>query len=403
MAPAWFVLRGTAPWPAYFIGLATVGLGAVLLFVDIATVLRARRAGEQLPRRLDATLAVLVLALAFIGLELAALLAARVVGLTPALDEFRARQTQTSMPNKVAHPFLIITNNPALTSINQLGFPDRDHSLAKAAGTIRIACLGGSTTEDGYPQQLESALARELPDVSVEVLNFGVGYWTTAQTLINYALNVKYFAPDYLIVHDGANELLVRGYSEFRTDYAHALHPMRIHLGWDAPLVRHLESYALFKYLYFTARGISPGLPVGAAIQVPRRGWGEPLRPEELGPFRENLTELVAMAGHHGTEVVFVTQPYSRAQPAWHAEWESHMDTVNGIVRDLAHASGSPLVDLDADMTAREQYFTDALHLTSDGKSLKAETIARVLVPLLRRRRDRDAQPPGSPVAPRAP
>jgi lysophospholipase L1-like esterase len=343
-----------------------------------------------LPARINLAVGVLGLTAALLVVEVVAVVAVGALGARDAVDAFRARQTQTTIPNKVAHPFLIITNNPALPSINALGFPDRDHPRRKPAGTIRIACLGGSTTEDGYPQRLEAVLVRELPDVPVEVLNFGVGYWTTAQTLINYALTVKYFAPDYLIVHDGANELQVRSYAEFRTDYAHALHPMEVRLGWDAPLVRHLESYAVLKYLYLTARGLPPALHVGAAIQTPRPPRHLPLAPHELEPFRENLTELVYMARRRGTEVVFVTQPYSRSQPGWHREWASHMDTVNGIVRTLAAETGAQVVDLDPEMTGREEYFIDALHLTSDATSLKAERIAAALIPILRASRSGD-------------
>jgi lysophospholipase L1-like esterase len=339
-----------------------------------------------LSARANLAASVLGLTVALLVIEVVAVIAVNALGIRAAVDEFRARQTQTTIPNKVAHPFLIITNNPALPTINALGFPDRDHARQKPGGTVRIACLGGSTTEDGYPQRLETVLARELPDVPVEVLNFGVGYWTTAQTLINYALNAKHFAPDYLIVHDGANEIQVRGYAEFRTDYAHALHPMDSRLAWDAPLVRHLESYVLLKYLYLKARGLPPALHVGAAIQVPRPPRDLPLAPRELEPFRENLTELVYMARRHGTEVVFVTQPYSKTQPGWHREWASHMDAVNGIVRTLADETGSLVVDLDPEMTGREEYFTDALHLTSDATSVKAEKIAAALVPILRER-----------------
>jgi hypothetical protein len=147
--------------------------------------------------------------------------AALVIGdLRAPIREFRDRQTFASVQRKQPHPFLLLTNNPALEGVNELGFRDRDWPVNKPPGTIRTVCLGGSTTEDGYPERLDRELELRLPDLQVEVLNFANGAWTTVQSLINYQLNARHFSPDWIILHHAANDRRSWGLGRDRTDYS---------------------------------------------------------------------------------------------------------------------------------------------------------------------------------------
>ncbi|MGH3055102.1 MAG: hypothetical protein ACRDL7_09015, partial [Gaiellaceae bacterium] len=135
------------------------------------------------------------------------------------------------------HPFLQFTGTPSvalignqalgnLTPFNNLGFRGRDFSYEKPAGVIRIAALGGSTTADGYPERVEDLLNAEATSAAqhFEVLNFGVGFWTSAHSLVNFVLNVVDFRPDYVIIHENWNDAVARyAGASFRHDYSHAL------------------------------------------------------------------------------------------------------------------------------------------------------------------------------------
>jgi hypothetical protein len=86
---------------------------------------------------------------------------------------------------------------------------DREHSLVKPAGTLRIAVLGNSYTEamqvpleQTYWAVMERELARaSLPDVrNVEVINFGVGGFGTAQELITLRTKVWKYKPDVVLL-----------------------------------------------------------------------------------------------------------------------------------------------------------------------------------------------------------
>ena len=64
--------------------------------------------------------------------------------------------------------------------INSLGYRTREFSETKPAGTVRVLCIGGSTTVAGrtndetYPALLEARLRRRWPGLPLEVLNLGV-------------------------------------------------------------------------------------------------------------------------------------------------------------------------------------------------------------------------------------
>src|SRR5207237_10599921 len=111
-----------------------------------------------------------------------------------------------------------------LSTYNIFGFNGRDFAYAKPPGVIRIAALGASTTEDGYPAMLEEYLNTRIAAQSnrFEVMNFGHAYYTSAHVLVNFVLNVIDFATAYVIIHQAANNQSARASEpEFRWVYSH--------------------------------------------------------------------------------------------------------------------------------------------------------------------------------------
>lgn len=80
-------------------------------------------------------------------------------------------------------------------TINSQGYRGPEISQPKAPGTIRIVMLGGSTTmsiraddDNTYPRLLEAMLLAETPQI--EVINAGVGAYTSRETLLNFQYRV---------------------------------------------------------------------------------------------------------------------------------------------------------------------------------------------------------------------
>lgn len=97
----------------------------------------------------------------------------------------------------------------AYISINSDGFRDREHSIAKRPGAFRIAVLGDSYPEALSVSQAEafwSVMERKLQECKafggkqIEVLNFGVSGYGTAQQLLTLRERVWKYSPDLIML-----------------------------------------------------------------------------------------------------------------------------------------------------------------------------------------------------------
>ncbi len=89
----------------------------------------------------------------------------------------------------------------AYVRVNSAGFRDREHALEKTPGVTRVAVLGDSFCEAmqlPWDRTFCALLEKELPNV--EVLNFGVSGYGTAQELILLRHKVTAYKPDLVIL-----------------------------------------------------------------------------------------------------------------------------------------------------------------------------------------------------------
>jgi hypothetical protein len=93
--------------------------------------------------------------------------------------------------------------------INSDGLRDREHPKTKPAGTVRIAVLGDSFSEAMHvpmEQTFWSLLEQKLqechayPGKNVEVINFGVSGYGTAQELMTLRQKVWDYSPDLVVL-----------------------------------------------------------------------------------------------------------------------------------------------------------------------------------------------------------
>jgi lysophospholipase L1-like esterase len=97
----------------------------------------------------------------------------------------------------------------AFIKINSAGFRDRERTLAKPPEVFRIAVLGDSYAEalqvdleKTFEAQLEERLnaCKASGGKRIEVLNFGVSGYGTAQQLLNYRHFAAQYSPDLVLV-----------------------------------------------------------------------------------------------------------------------------------------------------------------------------------------------------------
>jgi len=256
----------------------------------------------------------------------------------------------------------------------------------RTPGVARVACLGGSTTEGGqgsYPFHLKRLLEERLGR-RVEVMNWGVSGWTTAETLVNWVLNAQDYAPDVVVVHHAANDMRARLQPGYRSDYAHYRRPWQdLEFSWLEKLLIEHSDWAAERAL---ARGGAS--TIGDRVNFPLTDRSrlelEALPPATTAAFRRNVASLCTLAAEGGAGVVLLTMPCAPA--AW-AELPVHerlnrrtIDEHNRILRELAAEHGARLADSArwVEEHGREAagWFKDTVHLKPAGNLHKARLVA---------------------------
>jgi hypothetical protein len=315
----------------------------------------------------------------------------------PAKEELAFIVTHAMVPREdqlVGHPFLHYVGNPDAVRYNSLGFPDREHAVAKPAGTLRVACLGGSTTASGYPATLEDWLRSNAPDGQRwEVLNFGLEGWTSLHSLVNLSVRGLDYRPDWVVIHHAHNDVAMLTGSTPTQDYGHALSPY----AWLGP--RPVEQWLLghsllYQQLWSLQRSSTPTpspTPLARRIRLHREPTDvqelvdvqiqktEP-RPEDLAVFERHLRELMALAHSHDARVLFATMPSSSTR---RTSTDTPLGQANDTLRRLASegAEDALLVDIERELgRSLEQHFIDVIHLDNEGRRRKAEHIGQALL-----------------------
>src|SRR5438093_7710514 len=268
-----------------------------------------------------------------------------------------------------------------LSTFNNFGFIGRDFAYAKPPGVIRIAALGASTTADGYPAMLEEYLNATVAAQSnrFEVMNFGQGYWTSAHVLVNFVLNVIDFAPDFIIIHQAANDEHARASeAEFRGDYSHYLKVFQPPRIIDKYILRVSVPYRALKFY------LNPNpewMFVEAASQIRRKEPERALNARELGVFRRNIETIIEVASARQIKVVLTTMPHSTDE-RYPGLYLHHIDQFNELLRSIAATNDRLLfVDLDKLMTGKVNHlFRDGVHVNDTGNRMKAEYLGKRII-----------------------
>jgi lysophospholipase L1-like esterase len=276
--------------------------------------------------------------------------------------------------------------------VNAWGFLDEEHDRAHPPGVIRIACLGSSTTESGnaanYRGSYPFFLQRELEarwQRPVEVLNFGVSSWTTAEVLVNYVLTVQDFTPDVVLLHEIVNDAEPRAWPHFSRDYSHYRHP------WTAPRyvwpLRTIIGWSDLAAFLDLRRTSNAGLE-RLVTTDPHGQWVFPhgqFAPGTIEPFIRNTRTITEHATAHGAQVLLVTMPYDhdRVSAPYMQTLHRGLEEHNQVYRDLAQQEGYGLADLDVDERAHPAEltgaFVDLVHVQPAGNQWKARRIAAQL------------------------
>jgi len=290
------------------------------------------------------------------------------------------------------HPYWVFNHAPSDTDINKWGFSG-EVSLNRTPGVPRLLCMGGSTTAGphSWPSKLKLELEKRRGS-PVEVINMGVGGWTSAESLVAFTMLGQSFSPDVVILHHANNDMSPLRYPGFRPDYAHYRHPISMEkdeLGMWHLRQRFSDSIdkafmvsSVYGYLRLWVAGegrISNDLQSLTThdTEVTAENWYE-----NAGVFQRNLRTIGVVAQGIGATTVLTTLPH-RITDMHDPSWEERLETMNELVVRLGQEEGWPTVPLHAESWDPE-LFEDMVHMTDEGARLEAKQIADTVGPLLR-------------------
>jgi len=219
-------------------------------------------------------------------------------------------------------PYRVRPNEAGSSYSNPKGYRGKDFSWQKPPGTIRVACLGGSTTWEGtYPAALERALnarsAGGSPGVRYEVLNFGAEAWSSAEILVNYAVRGCHADPDVVVSYEAVNDVVAASHPadvQPEPDYSHWRRRLKppAHAPWMTEVPLTLDRLALvcvIRNLSYRRHAVDTWL---TAMQNYPFDGNQQFQGTET--FRSNVEGLVAIALSRASSVFLVTQVHS---PDW--------------------------------------------------------------------------------------
>ena len=283
----------------------------------------------------------------------------------------------------------------------------------KPAGSLRIAALGGSTTYStgvtnylhSYPHLLGEYLHQGGFD-HVEVINAGVGGYSSYQTLISLQYRVLPLQPDLIILYQGYNDIhtrLVYPFEEYLGDnsgavaaqisdtvmpaiweYSTLLRILGIQSGHTVPHTAvdwHRNGPATTNYRNaFLSQWKNGNYPSGGFSQVSAMDMLENNPPVH---FERNLKNMIAVAEMHNVAVLlvtFVTSTEFNDPVVASEEYIFALAQHNEVTRRVAASTGAYLLDLKEVFPQDSSLFTDGRHMNRDGNLLRAQLIGDFIV-----------------------
>ncbi|MCX8064898.1 MAG: SGNH/GDSL hydrolase family protein [Candidatus Hydrogenedentes bacterium] len=263
---------------------------------------------------------------------------------------------------------------------NNFGFRDYDFIIPKPKGNVRILCIGASTTEEGvsnketYPKFLEEILRNYFSTDKIEVFNCGISGMTLRKhvaKLPEYLL----LEADIVVIYEGVNDLV---YEVFTRAY-HNL---------PSPKKKLINNFYIFNYLLRTwgpfsysksdlYRDIKENMLTHLEILI-----GELSKKVKIialssvgVPVRSSLSR---------EEVEYMEYYYRKEWGGIYSTFQQYcemMDLWNKLLKSLCEREGIIYVPFAESVPSSVRYFGDICHLRQKGIKLKAEVMAKALIP----------------------
>jgi lysophospholipase L1-like esterase len=283
---------------------------------------------------------------------------------------------------------------PTAIRINSVGLRGSDFSPSKSEGTLRVVCLGGSSTfgfysrdDRTYPAALEQLLRTRRPGLPIEVINAGIPHADSANMLAMLRGELLRYAPDVITVYEAYNdsiELMDANYLQKFLRWMHAHVATYVALKRLISFAGGPELYSRWSRYHSSSR---PQVEQQIALHVPR--------------YEQNIRKILSLAEKSGAQVILVKQALNvytlrtRTAKTYDEKlrllWQA-LDRGEALLADeivfvihgalittlekIAQEQHVMLVDNIAILDEHPEYFASYVHLTEAGNQALARALA---------------------------
>jgi len=284
-----------------------------------------------------------------------------------------------------------VRGNTFHIAINSHGFRGDEFTIEKPPNTIRIVCLGASTTFSSeaasnaatWPSLLQQHLQQDFPDVNVEVINAAVSGYVAADNLKNLKHRVLPLDPDLVIYYE-LNNQIVSDTQELARERGllPPPHPAMVRAIVDHSLLanlvdKNLKIYSRGRSTEERIDSIPLSLPTRflGQLEEMRRMLAERQVPLVLSTFlvkyRRDQDRATQIAN---ADVAFYYMPWMSIDGMLHA-----MDVYNQAILDFAKDKQLDVIDDRDAVPADAAHFVDCMHLSTLGNAVMADRFVRGL------------------------
>jgi len=267
--------------------------------------------------------------------------------------------------------------------------------VPKPKDLIRINCIGDSTTAlhigfgndtYSYPMELEKVIIEKMPGIPVEVNNFGMGGWNSAELLINFMLDTIDTEPDIIVIYHAVRDLEPLLIPGFENDYSHA----RRNIGevlWQYKLFSRIPSIPFSIYNFFCTQLFKTNIRYDLLRSIRKGEEDISLDFQGLHVYRRNIEHLINICKSNGIEVILgsvCNRIYeSIKNDAKRMKYREGMMKINEIVESLAEKHGIAFVDNFRKMPDNEKYYLDDVHFTPLGMRELAKNFSEPIINII--------------------
>lgn len=261
--------------------------------------------------------------------------------------------------------------------VNSFGFTEAEFDIPKPNGERRILFLGGSCTQQGFPDLVERRF-RSADGRHAECLNLAIAGYSSYQGRILAARYGEMLEPDLVFVYFGWNDHWL-AFGAPDADKGDITGDLGLSYTADRLMGSRLVQ-ALFRCRDTVLDATAP-TPLDS-VRVP------------IDSYRDNLRDIVETFRRRGVPVVLLTAPSNHPHAGVpqllidHGMTRSRTTAVrlhseyNDVVRSFDGFAGCRVLDLARrfdelpDRRRTRLFMADGIHFTSSGLSLIAEIVA---------------------------